>query len=570
MLAGARDWVGVHLTALVTVTPMLVVVGVVQGVNTSNWPGYTNDDPATYLARAWAVQTGRGAHHSLAPYTYWYDHVPFGWIQIVPITWVTHAFRPGAIADVTGRQIALGYVVVGAWLVYVVARRLGCATLWAVAAMGLFALSPLSLQYLRQMYIDSLGLPWLLAAFALALSPNRRLWIFAASGACLAGACLTKETFVLWLPALVWLVWVRADPQTRRMCLTAFGGVTLVLLLLYPMYAVLKGELVPGKGHVSLIGAIEWQLAQRAASGSVFTRGTDANQMVLGWFNGNRFLWAGGLLSLPVIMLRRIARPLVAALGVPVLYMLHPGYLPAMFIIGVIPFAALSIVCAADIIWKSSVVPDLVAGIAARVTKLWRAREPARHARRVTKGDLVDKSHYFWYFGCLAGVVVACTQFVPSWVSGDRVAMTANDAAELRAAEAWVEIHVPRTDTLLVDDNLWIDLVDDGYRKDNVVWFWELDSDPDVERRFPEGWRQIDYVVVTDTVIVNVEAVPTGIPSVVEAIAHSTAMASFGAGPDVVQVRKVGAALTDDPPPWFPPSDMKPISTSTSGKGQPA
>jgi hypothetical protein len=133
-----------------------------------------------------------------------------------------------------------------------------------------------------------------------------------------------------------------------------------------------------------------------------------------------------------------------------------------------------------------------------------------------------------------------------------------------------VEIHVPRTDTLLVDDNLWIDLVDDGYRKDNVVWFWELDSDPDVERRFPEGWRQIDYVVVTDTVIVNVEAVPTGIPSVVEAIAHSTAMASFGAGPDVVQVRKVGAALTDDPPPWFPPSDMKPISTSTSGKGQPA
>ena len=91
-----------------------------------------------------------------------------------------------------------------------------------------------------------------------------------------------------------------------------------------------------------------------------------------------------------------------------------------------------------------------------------------------------------------------------------------------------------------------------------------------MEHRFPERWRQVDYIVVTDTIIVNIESQSDAIPSVVEAIAHSTAVASFGAGPDVVQVRKVGAALTDDPPPWFPPSDMKPISTGSSGKGQPA
>ena len=98
---------------------------------------------------------------------------------------------------------------------------------------------------------------------------------------------------------------------------------------------------------------------------------------------------------------------------------------------------------------------------------------------------------------------------------------------------------MPRSATLLVDDNVWINLVDDGYAQDKVVWFWELDSDPDVERRYPERWRQMDYLAVTDTMRVNVMSGTADIPSVVVAIAHSKLVARFGPGPDAVEVRRV-------------------------------
>ena len=82
----------------------LVLVGVVHAVGMAVWPNYGNDDEGTYMARAWAVQTGLGAHHGPAPYTYWYDHPPFGWIQLSLWTWLTHTFRAGTIAVASGQR----------------------------------------------------------------------------------------------------------------------------------------------------------------------------------------------------------------------------------------------------------------------------------------------------------------------------------------------------------------------------------------------------------------------------------------------------------------------------------
>ena len=377
---------------------------------------------------------------------------------------------------------------------------------------------------------------------------------------------------MLWLPALAWLVWARADRRTRRMCVSAFCSVAVVLLILYPMYAVLKGELIPGKGHVSLLGAIEWQLAQRSTSGSVFVRGTDANALVTGWFDGAPALWWGALAAGPFIMLNRDWRWLGAALGVPLAYMLHPGYLPEMFIIGVIPFAALAIACAGDLVWHSQRAANLAWAGMGRLRGAGERRHGQPKAAAGHLGRVGERRNLrlLWQAGCCVGLVWASMQFVPSWFSDDRLAMTANDSSELRAAETWVERHVPRTASLLVDDNVWIDLVDDGYSQNKVVWFWELDSDPDVERRFPERWRQVDYVVLTDTMRINIIAGAASIPSVVGAVAHSTLVASFGSGPSPMEVRKVGAAVTTDPPAWLPQSDLTPLAWKASGKGEPA
>ena len=73
---------------------------------------------------------------------------------------------------------------------------------------------------------------------------------YAASGACFAVCVLSKETYLLMLPALVVQAWISAERTTRRMAMTLFSTVFLVVAATYPLYAALKGELIPGRGHV--------------------------------------------------------------------------------------------------------------------------------------------------------------------------------------------------------------------------------------------------------------------------------------------------------------------------------
>src|SRR5437667_261399 len=80
--------------------------------------------------------------------------------------------------------------------------RLGRRRWAAAAAVLLFAASPLAVPYHRMVLLDNLAVPWLLAAFGLALSPQRRLWAAAGSGLCFAAAVLSKETVLVLLPIL--------------------------------------------------------------------------------------------------------------------------------------------------------------------------------------------------------------------------------------------------------------------------------------------------------------------------------------------------------------------------------
>ena len=115
-----------------------------------------------------------------------------------------------------------------AGLLYALARRLGMRRGFAAAAVLLFALSPLSVSVVRQVYLDNFATPWLLAAFVFAASPRSYLWDYAGAGLCFAVAILSKETSLLALPGLVLAVRQGADRRTRAFCLTAFA----VLLIL--------------------------------------------------------------------------------------------------------------------------------------------------------------------------------------------------------------------------------------------------------------------------------------------------------------------------------------------------
>lgn len=538
----AERWV-----ALLALTTVLVSVGIVHAVNMANWPGFWNEDEGTYMARAWAVQTGLGAHHGPAPYTYWYDHPPFGWIQLVLWTWPVHSFSPGTVAVDSGREAMLIYALVSTAFVYVIAMRVGLTRPFALLATALFGLSPLSVEYLRSVFLDSIGLPWFLASFAFALSPKKRLSAYVASGACFAGAVLSKETFLILFPAVAWQVFQHADIRTRKMSLAAFSSVTLAVLLLYPLYAVLKGELLPGAHHVSLFNAIEFQLSSRQGSGSIFVGGSDANRKVVGWLDLDPWLIAGGAAALPVAFLVRRLRPITGGLAIMTLAVFRPGYLPAAFVTAALPLAALVLAGVASAAWNLE--PALANRLRGRFTTFSRLLAKAQRRLWLTRG-LTGK--VVWRGVLVALGTLLAFEMVPAWVTGDHVAMTSNPTVAFRQAEDWVGAHVPRSATMLVDDDLWIDLVDDGRPPSDVIWYWELDGDPQVKARFPHGWRQMDYVVVTQVMRSSLLSASTTVPSLILALAHSRPVARFGSGSTWVSVMRVEPRRRTDAPWWLP------------------
>jgi hypothetical protein len=114
----------------------------------------------------------------------------------------------------------------------------------------------------------------------------------------------------------------------------------------------------------------------------------------------------------------------------------------------------------------------------------------------------------------------------------------ANLDAPMAQAEAWIEKNVPHNARLAVDDALWVDLVHAGFPRQNVVWYYKVDTDPAVEQLAPNGWRDYDYLVSTQ----SVRSDPKAAPQVAQALRNSTPYAVFGGGDSRVEVRRIASS----------------------------
>jgi hypothetical protein len=354
---------------------------------------------------------------------------------------------------------------------------------------------------------------FVIAALLLAWTPTRRLWAFAGSGACFALAVLCKETTLALLPALVVAVWQNTDRRTRRYCLMLFVSFFVLAGGFYPLYAILKGELLPGRGHVSLAGYLVVQLFSRQATGNIFNPYTPAHAIIVQWLQLDRWLLGAALAFTPVALVRRTTRAVALAFLIQVATVFRPGYLPNMYVIGMLPFASL-------------IVPG-------SIEALWRRARSFRFAAVA------------WTLRAAVAAVICAMIFVaPRWANGDRAAMTVRLDGPALAADQWITDHVPRDSRIIVDDEYWVYLIEHGYNdqpmrggffSDTVVSYWPIDYDPAVKATFPLGWRDFDYIVLTQTILDTV----THTPTVAAVILHSRIIASFGRGLSTIQVRHI-------------------------------
>ncbi|MEV6875765.1 glycosyl transferase [Amycolatopsis sp. NPDC051128] len=326
---------------------------------------------------------------------------PLGWLQLSAYTMVSDAFGRSATALAAVRETMLVAAVIGAVLLWFLARRLGLARWASAAAVVLLAASPLALGLQRLVVVEHLAVVWALGALVLITKPGARIRHDVVAAICLLAAVLTSPLALFFLPAAGWLL-VRRAPE--RAALVA----VLLNLGLGIAFGPAAGTLRPHLAPAGRPAVADWVALDPA--------------------------WA---------VLSAVA--LVAALAVTALR----------------PFAVSGLLLAATLLVPG--VPDtavlalllpvttvLVAGVAQAVT---RRRTPAHrwHARRRPRRGLAP-----------AGAVLVAT-VAAGWAYGyPALRPSADRAGPLAEARDWVRANASGAQ-LLVDDAAWAELAKAGW-----------------------------------------------------------------------------------------------------------
>ena len=573
-----------HKVSAAVLAGLLAIVGLASAWNLQGWPGRVDDDEGTYVAQAWAVVY----QHTITHYSYWYDHPPLGWMQIALFGWLTDGFNRVAASVFVGRQFMWCLTLAGCVLLYVLCRRLGMRRTTSAVTVALFGLSPLGQFFHRLVSLDNIATVWVLAALVAAASPRRGWGRACLAGACAAIAVLSKETALLLLPVIAWVLWQHTGAAGDD---EVGGAVGLPAATALPD----AGETHSPAG------------ASRSARGTAGQEGAEAPPVWMPDFRA----FAGqhsaelarlrGLLRDPGTLLRapaflrrlprRVRHLLIfavtgcAIVALYPLYALQRGQLPLMWdtlwwqfftrsgsgslldpnsgtyaaargwvssdpwllVTGFLaalavllsgrlrPFAVALLLQIVVLVkggylpffYVTGMLPFAALAIGGAADTLWDAADPDWLARR--RGSLPAFARRWRrpYLG--PGIVaVAALGFaavaVPSWVGQLNTNSTANGDAPYLAAASWAEKNVAKGDAVAVDDYLWVDLKRQGL---NPLWIWKIDS-----QTAPDGWKSIDYIILQP----QSPGTLAGMPALQGAYAHSVLVKDFGNG---LTVRRV-------------------------------
>ncbi|ONH60507.1 4-amino-4-deoxy-L-arabinose transferase [Frankia sp. CcI49] len=582
-LAGVRDAVGLlvrraaaaaraHRTGVVLVLALAVGAGLLHGINFDGWPGRVNEDEGTYAAQAFAIERWGQISH----YSYWYDHPFGGWLFIASYTTLTQAFDRTATAVTAAREAMLWVHVASCVLLYMLSRRLGMRRFFAALAVVLFSVSPLAIWYQRMAFLDNISTMWVLAALVCVASPDRSVGAATRAGIFMAFAFWSKETSLVLLPGVYLLLWQNRDHRNWRFARRNFLGFLSGIAGIYILYAVTKNELFEGEGHVSLWWAVKWQLFDRTPSGSVLDPDSGTRGIADLWLGMDPYLLGAGAVAAVVLLVAvRRFRAVAFLLLMQIVFMARNGYMPYAYVTSMLPFAAICAAGLLDVVAPSRgirplvvlgarnpgrrrVVPKAPSWLTGAIPAQRGRPEPSRpganqpglsgsgssgpgpsgpDSRTAADGGGPVGGRRrvgFWVRAAAVACVLALGVLTipPRWAPLLRDAITDDAGAPSREATQWFIDHYERGQIVITDDNIWTDLVVAGM--DPVpVWFYKLDLDPAVRRTVPNGWSDIDYVILGDLTPTTLETLPT----VAEAIEHSEVVASFGDGE--VMIRKV-------------------------------
>ena len=514
---------------------VLIVTFISHSYHMFFYPLYLGDE-GIYMERAWAVLKGLG----VTPYTYTYDHAPAGWFLLAAsLRLLPHGIVQWGMAVNSGRVMTLLLALASTFLLYRLARRLTGSDAAATVASLIFALSPLSLYYGRMVLLDNIMVFWLLLALELATAEGRGLFAMIGSGVSFGIAMLTKENAVFFLPVLAYTMYAASRRQAfYRFGIAGWLYIFLGVVSLYPLYALLKGELLPGAGHVSLwANGIVWQVGRTTPHGSIFNVGHSPPggfwyYYRTAWADKDPIILVAGTAATAFNLLvglkrRDLRRPYLVAASLAILYafyIVRGAVLLEFYIVPLLPFLALNVALAAHALVRP--LPRVVAPVTLVAAAL------------------------------ALGVVF--TQVEHRGRDAFAVQQTFLQVDQL----AYVRQRIPTSAILMSDDDLWVDLHDGDngrypvYPRDFP--YTKVADDPAVNgintsltTPINQNWRRIQYVVASNKMWGPLRTTPSNAPQNLaqEAYRHAVVIWSEKLGGVQVQVCQVEPTLSPQGPP---------------------
>lgn len=465
---------------------ILLAVSLLTGLVTHGWnvfkyPLYLSDE-GIYMEQAWSVlREGK-----LAPYTYFYDHAPFGWMVIAG--WV--AVIPGQFNSL-GFPVNIGRVLmvlvhVGcAFLLFEVVRRYSRSLPAAFLATFFFNVSPLAVYFQRMVLLDNLMVFWVLLGLYILARRDGRVVTAMGAGLAFGLAMVTKENALFLLPGFGYLLHRSIVEQgNRRFSASFWWFAASAPVAVYALYAEIKNELLPAgfdfnlakppADHVSLLYTIWWQLHRTASGGQGTMFNTLLHQSWL--FKDKYLLLAGTVATVGTLVLSLNARqrevPMLAAslLAIGYGFYLTRSVLLDFYVAPLVPLLALNI--------------GLLYG---RITRYGRPAAVALLTACICALPLSYPNGY----------LVAWDFTHTKLLLADQYRLPQTNMQNLQVK--WIREHVPPSSRLIIDDDVWVALRDGTPKFPYAQSHFKAASDPDIrDKFFHRDWHNIDYVVMSN------------------------------------------------------------------------
>jgi 4-amino-4-deoxy-L-arabinose transferase-like glycosyltransferase len=510
--------------------------------NMFNFPRYELDE-GTYMSNAWAITQGL-----LSPYPYGYGHPPLAWMQIA--AWIQLTGGPFTFGNAlnSGRVFMLLYAVGSALLVYLIVRRWSGSRSAALLALVIFSLSPLSITYQRQIYLDNVATFWLLLSLYLLAVSNSRLLFIVLAAISFGISILSKEIMLLFFPVMLYAAWLHSTKFQRKFTFVSFSYIVIAVCSGFVLMAVLKDELFPytwhlpwdTHPHLSMLDTFVGQAQRSQSTGNffaswvawldldtVFIVGSIAAplfNLVFGlWSRWRLLLYL--LLSLPPfrffsrgarqkLRLRDAERVpdrhlLISLLAISFwLLLVRGGQVLSFYIIPLIPLIALNVA-----IFLNTILAWL---------------------GKVVRFDVVRAV-------LLVIVIVALVPYDIKAIGG---IFYQHPTSAQQQALVWIRAHVPHNSFIVINSYLYLDLrvpggqgVGDGAPYPHAEVYWNVAGDPELHQQaLDNNPDRIDYIVADSEMLHDIQTTGGDMGIINDALKKSVLRAEFRADDQKLQI----------------------------------